>query len=81
MKKEHPCSGLYPYTAASYTKIGLGERHTGQPGRPRVSACLDGLVGLQARRACWDHRVLASTDTISQDYPMKSVSEERIFPF
>jgi hypothetical protein len=30
MKKEHPCSGLYPYTAASYTTIGIGERHTGQ---------------------------------------------------
>jgi hypothetical protein len=56
-EKEHPCSGLYPYTAAPYTTIGIGERHTGQPGRPRVSACLDGLVGLQARRACWDHCV------------------------
>jgi hypothetical protein len=29
-EKEHPCSGLYPYTAAPYTTIGIGERHTGQ---------------------------------------------------
>jgi hypothetical protein len=29
MKKEHPCSGLYPSTAAVYTTIGIGERHTG----------------------------------------------------
>jgi hypothetical protein len=29
-EKEHPCSGLYPCTAASYTTIGIGGRHTGQ---------------------------------------------------
>jgi hypothetical protein len=30
MEREYPCSRLYLYTAASYTTIGIGERHTGQ---------------------------------------------------
>jgi hypothetical protein len=53
MKKEHPCSELYPSTAAAYTIIGIGERHTGQ-------ACVLGsLVGknvfCDARRITMDH--------------------------